>query len=189
MSIKIIPTELREVVIIEPKVFQDPRGFFLETYHAGKYGENGLPGEFVQDNHSHSSRGILRGLHYQLKQPQGKMLYVVSGEIFDVAVDIRTGSPTFGRWVGVTLSAQNKRQLYIPEGFAHGFYVCSERADVIYKCTDFYAPGDEYGVAWWDPEINISWPLEGEPLVSAKDRQLLPLSQIPPERLPRYTAG
>jgi dTDP-4-dehydrorhamnose 3,5-epimerase len=147
-----------EVLLVYPDVFEDPRGFFMETYHARKYAEQGLPGHFVQDNHSRSTRGVLRGLHYQLTHPQGKLVRVVAGEVFDVAVDIRRGSPYFGQWVGVTLSAENRLQLYIPPGFAHGFCTLSEEADFLYKCTDFYAPGDEYGIAWDDPEIGIDWP-------------------------------
>ena len=150
MTLKFINKPLPGVLLIEPMVFSDERGFFMETYHAKKYAEAGIPGPFVQDNHSHSQRGTLRGLHYQLKNPQGKLVYAVKGEILDVAVDIRKGSPHFRRWTGNLLSEQNKRQLYIPEGFAHGFCVLSETADVIYKCTDFYAPGDEYGIFWAD---------------------------------------
>jgi dTDP-4-dehydrorhamnose 3,5-epimerase len=158
-----------EVLLVYPDVFEDPRGFFMETYHARKYAEQGLPGRFVQDNHSRSTRGVLRGLHYQLDHPQGKLVRVVAGEVFDVAVDIRRGSPYFGQWVGVTLSAENRLQMYIPPGFAHGFCTLSERADFLYKCTDFYAPGDEYGIAWDDPEIGIDWPAI-DYLLSDKDR-------------------
>jgi len=184
---KVSETGLPGVLLIEPRVFGDQRGVFLETYHREKYARAGIDKPFVQDNHSHSSKGVLRGLHYQLKQPQGKLLYVVTGEIFDVTVDIRQGSPTFGKWVGVTLSAENRRQLYVPEGFAHGFYVLSERADVTYKCTDLYAPGDEYGIIWSDPDVNIEWPLQGAPLLSEKDARYPRLAEVPQQHLPRYS--
>lgn len=184
---KVSETALPGVLLIEPRVFGDHRGVFLETYHREKYARAGIAKPFVQDNHSHSYKGVLRGLHYQLKQPQGKLLYVVTGEIFDVAVDIRQGSPTFGKWVGVTLSAENRRQLYVPEGFAHGFYVLSERADVTYKCTDLYAPGDEYGILWCDADLNIAWPLQGTPLLSEKDARYPRLAEVPPQHLPRYS--
>ena len=157
----------------------------METFHSKKYTEAGIPGPFVQDNHSHSCKGTLRGLHYQLKNPQGKLVYVIHGEILDVAVDIRKGSPHFGRWTGNLLSEQNKRQLYIPEGFAHGFCVLSETADVIYKCTDLYAPGDEYGVFWADEGIDIVWPMEN-PILSEKDSKNPMLADIPEEHLPKY---
>lgn len=186
MSIIITETAIPGVLIAEPKVFKDARGFFLETYHAQKYAEKGIEKTFVQDNHSRSVKGTLRGLHYQLNRPQGKMIYTVNGEIFDVAVDIRRGSPTFGKWVGAILSGENKKQLYIPEGFAHGFYVLSESADVTYKCTDFYASGDEYGLLWSDPAINIEWPLQGSPLLSEKDSQCPSLNSIPTAHLPVY---
>ena len=156
----IIETELPGVLIIEPVVHGDARGFFLESFHARRYAESGLPETFVQDNHSRSSRGVLRGLHYQLQHPQGKLVRVVSGEVFDVAVDIRRGSPTFGGWVGATVSADNHRQLYVPPGFAHGFCVLSDSADFLYLCTDVYRPDDEYGIAWDDPALNIAWPGE-----------------------------
>jgi dTDP-4-dehydrorhamnose 3,5-epimerase len=155
---KVAPTDHPEVMLVEPAVFNDARGFFKEMFHAEKYQANGLPGVFVQDNHSRSAKGVLRGLHYQLNQPQGKLVSVVAGEVFDVAVDIRKGSPRFGQWVGVRLSGENHRQLYIPPGFAHGFCVLSESADFLYKCTDFYLPGDEYGIIWNDPDIGIEWP-------------------------------
>lgn len=186
MSITVRQTSLPGVVIIEPRVFDDKRGFFLETFHSKQYAEQGIEKTFVQDNHSHSSKGILRGLHYQLNYPQGKIVYVVTGEIFDVAVDIRRGSPTFGKWFGVRLSSENKKQVYIPEGFAHGFYVLSAEADVIYKCTEFYAPGDEHGIIWSDPGIGIEWPLQGKPLLSEKDSQYLSLNSIPQAHLPVY---
>lgn len=170
---KIIPTELPDVLILEPKVFYDARGFFMETYHAQRLAEFGLPTHFVQDNHSRSSQGALRGLHYQIRQTQGKLLRVVNGEIFDVAVDIRRHSPTFGRWAGVKLSAENKLQLWVPAGFAHGFYTLSETVDLIYKVTDYYAPEWERTIRWDDPHINVAWPLiDGQPpVLSAKDAQ------------------
>ena len=186
MSLQIIDSVLNGVLLIEPRVFSDDRGFFLETFHRQKYREAGIDQNFVQVNHSHSVRGVLRGLHYQLRQPQGKLLYVVSGEIFDVAVDNRRGSPTFGQWYGAVLSAENKRQLFVPEGFAHGFYVTSAEADVIYNCTDLYLPGDEYSLLWSDTHIGIDWPLDGEPLLSDKDRQCAGLHDIAESRLPVY---
>ena len=177
---KVLPTELPDVVVIEPDVFRDERGFFLETYHERKYRQAGIPpapAVFVQDNHSCSIRGILRGLHAQRRHPQGKLVRVIRGEIFDVAVDIRRGSPTFKRWVGVMLSAQNFRQIYIPPGFAHGFCVLSEMAEVEYKCTDFYDPSDEFGIAWNDPEIGVTWPVQ-EPILSTKDREAQSLAEV-----------
>ena len=165
---KFINTKLTGVVMVEPAVFEDPRGYFLETYHAGKYAEGGIAGPFVQDNFSHSVRGTLRGLHYQLKHAQGKLVMALEGRIFDVAVDIRKGSPTFGQWAGVELSGENKRQLYVPPGFAHGFCVLSETADVLYKCTDVYSPQDERGIIWNDPTLGIQWPV-ADPLLSRKD--------------------
>ena len=185
MSIRVVETDLAGVFVVEPTVFGDTRGFFLETYHQTKYAEAGIPGPFVQDNHSRSVRGTLRGLHYQLRRPQGKLVYVVSGEIFDVAVDIRRGSPAFGRWTAVTLSAENKRQLWIPPGFAHGFCVLSDSADVIYKCTALYDPDDDRGVLWSDPGIGIRWPV-AEPILSEKDRRHSPLSALPAEALPGF---
>jgi dTDP-4-dehydrorhamnose 3,5-epimerase len=182
--VKAIPTELPGVLIVEPDVHRDPRGFFVETYHQRKYSELGIPGPLVQDNHSHSVRGTLRGLHAQLQRPQGKLVRAVQGEMFDVAVDIRRGSPTFGRWVGVVLSSENFRQLWIPPGFAHGFCVLSERVDVEYKCSDFYLPGDELTVLWSDPEIGIAWPIR-EPILSAKDAAAPRLAEIR-GRLPHF---
>ncbi len=187
MFIKVIETELPGVRIIKPRVFRDARGFFLETYHAKRYAEAGVRETFVQDNHSFSTKGILRGLHYQVRHAQGKLIQVVSGEIYDVAVDIRRGSPTFGKWVGVTLSERNKQQIYIPPGFAHGFYVVSETANVMYKCTDFYNAGDEHGILWSDPNLNIDWPLEGEPIISEKDDKHPTLQNAPAEHLPVFT--
>ncbi len=179
-----IPTELPGVVIIEPDVHRDGRGFFLETYHERKYEQGGIPGPFVQDNHSSSVRGTLRGLHAQRSRAQGKLVRAVAGEMFDVAVDIRRGSPTFARWVGVVLSGDNFRQLYIPPGFAHGFCVLSDRVDVEYKCTDFYDPTDELALAWDDPQIGIEWPIE-DPILSNKDRAAPCLAEVL-DRLPRY---
>ena len=168
---KVIETQLAGVLIIEPKVFGDHRGFFLETFQVERYRDAGIGLPFVQDNHSRSQRGVLRGLHYQVQQPQGKLVRVVAGEVFDVAVDIRPGSPTFGRWVGEVLSAENRRQLWIPAGFAHGFQVLSDSAEFLYKTTDYYAPECERSILWNDPDLAISWPLAGVPLLSGKDAQ------------------
>lgn len=177
---QVLPTELADVLMIEPDIFRDQRGFFLETYHERKYRAAGIPPApaiFVQDNHSRSTQGTLRGLHAQRRHPQGKLVRVIQGEIFDVAVDIRRGSPTFKRWVGVYLSAEDFRQIYVPPGFAHGFCVLSEIAEVEYKCTDFYDPTDEFGIAWNDPEIGITWPLR-EPILSDRDRAAPSLAEI-----------
>jgi dTDP-4-dehydrorhamnose 3,5-epimerase len=171
---KVIETAIPDVIIIEPRVFGDERGFFYESYNARAFNAAlGREISFVQDNHSLSAKGVLRGLHYQIRQPQGKLVRVVSGEVFDVAVDLRKGSPTLGRWVGVSLSAENKRQLWLPEGFAHGFLVVSETAEFLYKTTDFYAPEHERCIAWNDPTLAIEWPIAPgeEPVVSAKDAQ------------------
>ena len=167
---QLIPTSLKDVVILEPKVFGDERGFFLESYNEATFNDLGLPTRFVQDNHSSSQKGVLRGLHYQLKQPQGKVVRALRGEIFDVAVDLRRDSPQFGQWFGLVLSAENKRLLWIPPGFGHGFLVLSETAEVAYKATEFYAPAFERSILWNDPAIGIDWPLEGEPVLSGKDR-------------------
>jgi dTDP-4-dehydrorhamnose 3,5-epimerase len=179
--VKVLPTSIPEVLIVEPVVRQDSRGFFLETWHATRYGELGLPSHWPQDNHSGSVRGVLRGLHYQIGQPQGKLVRVVSGGVFDVAVDLRRSSPTFGRWVGVELTAENHRQLWVPPGFAHGFYVTGPRADLVYKCTDFYAAEKEYTLLWNDPEVGIEWPIPPgcAPILSPKDVAGLPLAQAP----------
>lgn len=168
---KFIDTAISEVKIIEPQVFGDERGFFLETFRTTLFEENCGKCDFVQENHSKSAHGILRGLHYQTENTQGKLVRVVKGEVFDVAVDMRQESSTFGQWVGVLLSAENKRQLWVPEGFAHGFYVTSDEAEFVYKCTDYYNPNAEISVKWDDPSISIDWPLVNEkaPLLSAKD--------------------
>jgi dTDP-4-dehydrorhamnose 3,5-epimerase len=165
-------TALTDVLIIEPKVYGDDRGFFYESFNAQQFAEQtGITAQFVQDNHSKSARNVLRGLHYQIQQSQGKLVRVVSGEVFDVAVDLRKHSPTFGQWLGIVLSAENKRQLWIPEGFAHGFMVTSESAEFLYKTTDYYAPEYERSILWNDPAIGIDWPLHGEePLLSNKDK-------------------
>jgi dTDP-4-dehydrorhamnose 3,5-epimerase len=173
----LIITKIPEVLLLEPKVFGDDRGFFLESYNQRSFEELGLRRSFVQDNHSRSARNVLRGLHYQLGRPQGKLLRVVSGSIWDVAVDIRRRSPTFGQWVGEELSAENKRIFWIPEGFAHGFIVTSDSADVLYKATDFYAPSHERSLLWNDPQLGISWPLSAEPILSQKDRAGISFSQ------------
>jgi len=183
---KVLTTELPGVVLIEPTVYRDQRGFFLETYHAGKYRAAGVEGIFVQDNHSHSVRGTVRGLHAQRRHPQGKLVRVLRGEIFDVAVDIRPSSPSFRRWVGVRLSAESFRQMYIPPGFAHGFCVLSETADVEYKCTELYDPADEVGILWNDPELGITWPVR-EPILSQKDRAAPRLAELT-DRLPVFSA-
>jgi len=183
MSLKAAPTEIPDVLIIDPPVFGDHRGFFMEVFHAKKYAELGISHTFVQDNRSQSSKGILRGLHYQKVNPQAKLVSVLAGEIFDVAVDIRKNSPTFGKWVGVYLSGENKKQLYIPQGFAHGFYVVSETADVMYKCSDLYNPAGERGLLWSDPVIGINWPLQGDPALSEKDTVYPVLADITEEDL------
>lgn len=170
-------TSLPEVWILEPRVFGDARGFFLESYNEQVMAEAGIRERFVQDNHSFSQRNVLRGLHYQIWQPQGKLIRVVEGEVLDVAVDLRRSSPTFGRWEAVTLSGENKRTLWIPKGFAHGFRVVSENAHVLYKATDYYAPQHERSILWNDPDLKIDWQLEGEPIVSAKDQRGVPLAE------------
>jgi dTDP-4-dehydrorhamnose 3,5-epimerase len=174
---KFLPRALPEVILVEPDVHGDERGFFLETYHQKKYADGGIAEPFVQDNHSFSSGPILRGLHAQLTRPQGKLVRALAGEIFDVAVDIRPGSPTFGKWVGEVLSGDNFRQLYIPPGFAHGFCVLSETAHVQYKCTQLYDKADEIGIVWDDPQIGITWPFP-RPILNDKDRQAPRLADI-----------
>ena len=186
MSLTLLPTSIPDVKIVAPRVFKDPRGYFLETFHNEKYTEAGIAVRFVQDNHSFSSRGTLRGLHYQIEQAQDKLVSVVRGEIFDVAVDIRRGSPTFGQWAAARLSDENHYQIFIPKGFAHGFYVLSEVADVVYKCSDLYAPQHERGIRWDDPHTGIEWPLAGEPLLSEKDTAYPTLKNARREDLPDY---
>ena len=170
MAIQVTATALPEVKIVEPKVFGDARGFFFESFNAAEFAEKVEPGvEFLQDNHSRSAKGVLRGLHYQVQHAQGKLVRVVEGEVFDVAVDIRKSSPNFGKWVGVTLSVENQRQLWVPPGFAHGFVVLSESAQFLYKTTDYWFPEHERSIVWNDPEIGIEWPIDFEPLLAAKD--------------------
>lgn len=178
----IIPTELQDVLIIEPKVFGDPRGYFLESWNRRRYAEAGLDVDFVQDNLSFSQRGTLRGLHYQIPRAQGKLVTVLQGTVYDVAVDVRYDSPTFGQWVGVVLSGENHRQIYVPPGFAHGFCVTSDSALFAYKCTEYYAPEDEATIAWNDSDLAIDWPVS-DPLLSEKDRRGVPLREVSPDRL------
>lgn len=168
----IVPAAIPEVLILEPKVFGDERGFFFESYNKRIFEEaTGVHAEFVQDNHSHSTKGVLRGLHYQVQRPQGKLVRVIAGGVFDVAVDIRKNSPTFGRWVGEILSAENKRMIWVPEGFAHGFLVLTEFVELLYKTTDYYSPEHERCILWSDPSLGIDWPLASEPILSSKDRE------------------
>jgi dTDP-4-dehydrorhamnose 3,5-epimerase len=183
--LEIVETSLPGVLLIKPRVFEDPRGFFMETYRADTMAAAGVSETFVQDNHSHSSRGVLRGLHYQLRHPQAKLCHVVQGEVLDVAVDIRLGSPHFGEWVSAVLSAENRHALYLPKGFAHGFVVRSETADFLYKCSDYYDASDDCGVLWNDPTLGITWDTV-EPILSQKDQSHLPLAQVPRDRLPTY---
>jgi len=184
--VKILPTALADIIVIEPEVLRDARGFFLESYHAQRYTQAGLPTTFVQDNHSRSTRGTLRGLHYQLTRPQGKLVRAVRGAAFDVAVDVRRDSPTFARWISLELSDENQRQVYIPPGFAHGFCALTEPCEIEYKCTDYYAAEDQHGIPWNDPLLAIRWPVS-DPLLSDRDRTYAPLT---PDRsdLPRYEA-
>jgi dTDP-4-dehydrorhamnose 3,5-epimerase len=179
MTMKVIATGIEGLLVLEPKVFGDARGFFMESFNARTFAEvTGLSGiEFVQDNHSRSGGGVLRGLHYQVRQPQGKLVRVAQGRVFDVAVDLRRSSPTFGKWYGVELSGENHRQFWVPAGFAHGFYVMSESADFLYKTTDYYAPEHERSLAWNDATVGVDWPLQGEPLLSAKDIAGKPLAE------------
>ena len=175
---KVTATALPEVLLIEPKVFGDPRGFFMESYNRRDFARaTGIDVDFVQDNHSRSAKNVLRGLHYQVRQPQGKLVRVSAGEVYDVAVDLRRSSPTFGKWAGFTLSAESKRMAWIPAGFAHGFFVLSESADFLYKTTDYYAPEHERTLLWNDPKLGIDWPLRGEPTLAEKDRNGAPLLQ------------
>ncbi len=185
---KITETVLPDVLIIEPKVFGDARGFFKETFHAERYAERNVPGEglsFIQDNHSRSQKGVLRGLHYQLKHSQGKLVSVATGSVFDVVADVRPGSPTYGQWEGVVLSAENHRQLWVPPGYAHGFCVLSDFADLQYKCTELYRPEDEGGIVWDDPDLAIDWPVK-EPLVSERDHKLPKLAEVDSAQLPVF---
>lgn len=181
---KVTETNLPGVLIIEPRVFQDARGFFLETFSAGRYEAAGIPGPFLQDNHSRSLKGTVRGLHLQASKPQGKLMRAVSGSMLDVAIDVRLGSPNFGKWTSALLSGDNFKQLYVPPGFAHGFAVLSDVVDVEYKCTDYYDPQDELTVLWNDPAIGVDWPVK-EPTLSMRDRNALPLSELM-DRLPRH---
>ncbi len=180
---KFLPAELAGVILIEPEVYADARGWFMEVFHEQRFAEAGIAERFVQDNQSHSKKGVLRGLHYQVGKAQGKLVRVLQGEIFDVAVDIRPGSKTFGKWMGVTLTGAEPRMIWIPKGFAHGFYTVSETADVIYKVTEFYTPQNDRTLLWNDPDVAIRWPFEGQPILSEKDqaghslKQLLPLAR------------
>jgi dTDP-4-dehydrorhamnose 3,5-epimerase len=185
--VKIVPTALPGVLVIEPVVHRDPRGFFVETFHADRYAEAGIPRVFLQDNESRSTRGTVRGLHAQLSRPQGKLVRALEGEVWDVVVDVRRGSPTFKKWIAVTLSAEAFNQIWVPEGFAHGICVLSEAARIHYKCTDFYDPTDELRLQWNDPTIGIEWPA-ADPVLSDKDKNGLPLSDWM-DRLPVYAAG
>ncbi len=178
-------TKLPEVLTMQPELFSDERGFFLETWNSKRYESIGIPGPFVQDNVSLSKKGVLRGLHFQHPQAQAKLVQVLSGEVLDVAVDIRVGSPTFGQWVTGVLSGTNHTQMYIPPGFAHGYCVTSDTALFVYKCTDFYNPSTECGIIWNDPDLNIDWPIK-EPLLSTKDASYARLKDLPPDKLPRY---
>ena len=174
----VIETGIPGLLVLEPKVFGDARGFFMESFNARTFAKlTGVKTDFVQDNHSRSGRGVLRGLHYQVQQPQGKLVRVAQGRVFDVAVDLRRSSPTFGKWYGVELSGENHRQFWVPAGFAHGFYVLSDSADFLYKTTDYYAPQHERSLAWNDPTVGVQWPLDGEPLLSAKDLAGKPLGE------------
>jgi dTDP-4-dehydrorhamnose 3,5-epimerase len=176
--VNVIATAIPDVLLIEPKVFGDARGFFFESWNQEAFNAAvGAPVGFVQDNHSRSARGVLRGLHYQMQQPQGKLVRVISGEVYDVAVDLRRASPTFGRWVGERLSEENRRMMWVPAGFAHGFLVTSESADFLYKTTDYYAPQHERTLLWNDPAVGVAWPLAGEPLLKAKDAAGTPLAR------------
>ncbi|ALA60718.1 dTDP-4-dehydrorhamnose 3,5-epimerase [Nitrospira moscoviensis] len=181
---RVTPLDIPGALVIDPDVFRDPRGVFLETYHQRRYEDAGIPGPFVQDNYSWSVRGTLRGLHFQEPHAQGKLVMVVEGAVYDVVVDVRKGSPSFGAWYGTELSAENRRQLYIPPGCAHGFCVTSEGAAFLYKCTDFYSPKDERGIRWNDPALGIAWPIE-KPILSAKDQAYRTLAEMDND-LPSY---
>jgi dTDP-4-dehydrorhamnose 3,5-epimerase len=182
---KVIETELPGVLIIEPRIFHDTRGYFYETFHADRYQSCGIKETFVQDNFSRSKKNVVRGLHYQREHAQGKLVFVTYGQVFDVVVDIRSDSPAFGKAITVELSDQNNRQVYIPPGLAHGFCVLSERADFLYKCTDFYYPASEFGVCWNDPDLKISWPVIEESILSPKDAVYPQLKDIPKDQLPK----
>jgi dTDP-4-dehydrorhamnose 3,5-epimerase len=175
--VEVIPTPLADALIIEPKVFGDDRGFFMESWNADAFARAGIPASFIQDNHSRSAKGVLRGMHFQNPGPQGKLVRVVAGAVFDAIVDLRRSSPTFGQWFGIELSAANKRMLWVPEGFAHGFLTLEDGTDFLYKCTAPYAPANEHSLAWDDPAVGIEWPLEAAPVLSAKDAAGVPLSQ------------
>jgi dTDP-4-dehydrorhamnose 3,5-epimerase len=183
---KVEETGIPGVLLLQPRVFGDARGFFMELWQRDRYAALGLPAELVQDNLASSARGVLRGLHLQYPHAQGKLVQVISGSVFDVAVDMRRGSPWFGRWAGAHLSGENRHQLWIPPGFAHGYCVLSDVAVFCYKCSDFYHSEHELSVLWSDPQIGIDWPVEGEPVLSAKDRAGLPLADVPAEKLPLY---
>lgn len=188
MPLECHPTEIPEVLHFTPQVFRDQRGYFMELFHRDRYAAFGLGAQQVQSNISYSTRGVLRGMHFQLRQPQAKLIQTLRGEIFDVAVDVRRGSPTFGRWVGRTLSDRDGAQLFVPEGFAHGFQVLSDEAIVLYQCSDVYAPGDEVGVVWNDPALAIDWPLKNvPPILAPRDRDLPTLDRLPADRLPVWT--
>ena len=179
----VVSLEIPEVKLIKPRVFPDARGFFMQTYHYEQYRDAGITVRFVQDNWSRSAKGVLRGLHYQLKKPQAKLVSVIRGEVFDVAIDIRQGSPTFGKWAGTVLSEENRHQMFIPAGFAHGFCVLSDTVDLLYKCSDFYTPGDEYSIRWDDPDLAIEWPVT-DVILADKDLRAPRLKNVPAENLP-----
>jgi dTDP-4-dehydrorhamnose 3,5-epimerase len=185
---KVIETRLPDLLLIEPRLYADDRGFFLETFNQARYREAGIARPFVQDNHSYSRHGVLRGLHFQRLHPQGKLVWVTQGEVYDVAVDLRPGSPTYGQWEGITMSEQDHRQLWVPPGFAHGYCVLSSAAGFVYKCTDFYHPADEGGIVWNDPDIGIPWPIAA-PVLSDKDRLLPRLRDLTTDLLPHITPG
>jgi dTDP-4-dehydrorhamnose 3,5-epimerase len=188
VNMKVTRLKLQDVLLVEPRIFKDNRGHFLETYQTHRYRQEGIAATFVQDNLSYSTKGVVRGLHYQLQQPQGKLVSVAAGEVLDVVVDIRRGSPHFGKSMSIILSSDNYRQLYIPEGFAHGFSVLSERALFLYKCTDYYHPGDEYGIRWDDPSLEIDWP-PGEFILNDKDKGFPLLKDVPEQHLPVWGTG
>ncbi|MBI9016330.1 MAG: dTDP-4-dehydrorhamnose 3,5-epimerase [Phycisphaerae bacterium] len=183
---ELIETKLSDMKVFKLAMYKDDRGFFMETFNADHYRQYGVDKVFVQDNYSRSAKGVIRGMHYQLPKPQGKLIHVTAGEILDIAVDIRVGSPTFGQWASVVMSAENQLQVYIPEGFAHGFHVLSDTADVMYKCTNVYSPGDDRGILWNDDEVGIVWELTDDVVVSDKDKVNPRLSQVPVNQLPVY---